>query len=37
MKADRAVDEVDDDYMAGSVSMKLGIVKKGFEPYNFKT
>jgi hypothetical protein len=42
LKADRAVDEVSDDYKAGMVSVKMGVKKKGFEAvdfvnaYNFK-
>ena len=36
LKADRAVDEVENDYQAGMVAMKLGVKKKGGDVYNFK-
>ena len=36
LKADRAVDEVEDDYKAGMISLKLAVRKKGFGELNFK-
>lgn len=37
LKADRAVDEVEEDYQAGMIALKMGVRKKGFDAYDFKS
>ena len=37
LKADRAIDKVEDDYKAGMISMKLAVRKKGFGELDFKS
>ena len=37
LKADRAIDKVEDDYKAGMISMKLSVRKKGFGELDFKS